>query len=55
MSPSKRAFQKYKPRGVFSEFYGILESFRTTRIERGLCSLKRLTEILRTTLYYTSF
>ena len=24
ISPSKRAFEKYKPRGVFSEFYGIL-------------------------------
>ena len=23
MSPSKRAFEKYKPRGLFSEFYGI--------------------------------
>ena len=22
MSPSKRAFEKYKPRGLFSEFYG---------------------------------
>ena len=24
ISPSKRAFEKYKPRGLFSEFYGIL-------------------------------
>ena len=24
MSPSKRAFEKYKPRGLFSEFYGVL-------------------------------
>ena len=24
MIPSKRAFEKYKPRGVFSEFYGVL-------------------------------
>ena len=23
ISPSKRAFEKYKPRGLFSEFYGI--------------------------------
>ena len=23
MSPSKRASEKYKPRGLFSEFYGI--------------------------------
>ena len=23
-SPLKRAFEKYKPRGLFSEFYGIL-------------------------------
>ena len=23
MRPSKRAFEKYKPRGLFSEFYGI--------------------------------
>ena len=22
ISPSKRAFKKYKPRGLFSEFYG---------------------------------
>ena len=24
ISPSKRAFEKYKPRGLFSEFYGSL-------------------------------
>ena len=24
MSPSKRAFEKYKPQGLFSEFYGVL-------------------------------
>ena len=24
ISPSKRAFEKYKARGLFSEFYGIL-------------------------------
>ena len=24
MRPSKRAFEKYKPRGIFSEFYGML-------------------------------
>ena len=23
-TPSKRVFEKYKPRGLFSEFYGIL-------------------------------
>ena len=23
VSPSKRAFEKYKPRGLFSEFYGV--------------------------------
>ena len=23
ISPSKRAFEKYKPRGLFSEFYGM--------------------------------
>ena len=23
VSPSKRAFERYKPRGLFSEFYGI--------------------------------
>ena len=23
ISPSKRAFEKYKPRGLYSEFYGI--------------------------------
>ena len=23
ISPSKRAFEKYKPRGLFSEFYGL--------------------------------
>ena len=26
VSPSKRAFEKCKPRGLFSEFYGILYS-----------------------------
>ena len=25
ISPSKRAFKKYKPGGLFSEFYGILD------------------------------
>ena len=24
ISPSKRAFEEYKPRGLFSEFYGII-------------------------------
>ena len=24
IGPSKRAFEKYKPRGLFSEFYGTL-------------------------------
>ena len=35
ISPSKRAFEKYKPRGLFSEFYGIsnvsLEGFHSHR------------------------
>ena len=26
ISPSKTAFEKYKPRGLFSEFYGNLDS-----------------------------
>ena len=26
ISLSKRAFEKYKPRGLFSEFYGIFET-----------------------------
>ena len=26
ISPSKRAFEKYKPRGLFSEFYGSQET-----------------------------
>ena len=26
ISPSKRTFEKYKPQGLFSEFYGILRS-----------------------------
>ena len=28
ISPSKRAFEKYKPRGLFSEFYGITDRSR---------------------------
>ena len=27
ISPSKRAFEKYKPRGLFSEFYGNIIGF----------------------------
>ena len=28
ISPSKRAFEKYKPRGLFSEFNGIISEFK---------------------------
>ena len=30
--PQKRAFEKYKPQGLFSEFYGISKSKRITAI-----------------------
>ena len=30
--PQKRAFEKYKPRGLFSEFYGISKSKKITAI-----------------------
>ena len=29
ISPSKRAFEKCKPQGIFSEFYGISSSYFT--------------------------
>ena len=32
ISPSKRAFEKYKPQGLFSEFYGILISLNLFNI-----------------------
>ena len=35
ISPSKRAFEKYKPRGLFSEFYGIcLKKLRIQTVHR---------------------
>ena len=40
MSPSKRAFEKYKPRGLFSEFSGILQVPRSVVIWRFHCNVK---------------
>ena len=37
ISPSKRAFEKYKPRGLFSEFYGIVLNNKT----KGLAKIVR--------------
>ena len=42
ISPSKRAFEKYKPRGLFSEFYGIVLNNKT----KGLAKIVRYTEDL---------
>ena len=37
MSPSKRTFDKYKHRGVFSEFYGILSDKAEVIVFPYLC------------------
>ena len=34
--PSKMVFEKYKPRGLFSEFYGKLKVFRRTQSESDI-------------------
>ena len=39
LHPLKRAFEKYKPRGLFSEFYAI-QSF--TKMTKGLVSILKL-------------
>ena len=33
MSPSKRAFEKYMPRGLFSEFFGIVSHLQIFKTE----------------------
>ena len=34
ISPSKRALEKYKPRGLFSEFYDILRLFQLVQFNK---------------------
>ena len=35
-NPWKRAFERYKPRGLFSEFYGIIENRSFYQSSRSL-------------------
>ena len=39
MSPSKGAFEKYKPRGLFSEFYGTPLHWLPLHLEGDVCVL----------------
>ena len=36
ISPSKRAFEKYKPQGLFSEFYGIFHKLTVFKLQRSV-------------------
>ena len=46
MSPSKRAFEKYKPQGLFSEFYGILPRFLPVYVQAKFWDRLLLPQIL---------
>ena len=42
MSPSKRAFEKYKPLGVFAEFYGMAHTVTKMAAHNGKRSILKI-------------